>query len=83
MRALLSTLCFLAGAGLCIRALTLFPRLGRERIGPPIPGQSIWKGWIPGEYTAHGQRLRRSINRFLLLGYVALFAGILLNATAR
>jgi hypothetical protein len=78
MRALLPSLCFLIGAGLCIRALTLFPRLGRERIGPPVPGQSIWKGWIPGEYTAEGQRIRRSINRLLLLGYVALFAGFLL-----
>jgi hypothetical protein len=83
VRPLLSILCFLVGAGTCIRALTLFPRLGRERTGSSPSGRSFWTGWMPGEFTPEGQRIRGRINRLLVLGWIALLVGYLLSSVTR
>lgn len=79
---LLSILCFLAGAGACFRALTLMPRLGREKKGDPLSRKRFWMAWMPGEFTPEGRRLRSDINWWLLLGWMALVAGLFLRMAA-
>ena len=79
MRLVISTLCYLVGAAFCFRALILFPRLARERSGPTSTGKSSWAGWMPGEFTPQGRRIRRNINLSLVAGWLALLAGLLLG----
>ena len=79
LRLLISTLCYLAGAALCLRSLLLFPRLGRERTGPPLAGKPLWAGWMPGAYSEKGRHIRRSINLSLVAGWVFLLLGLLLG----
>ena len=81
MRLYLSTLCYLVGAALCLRALFLFPRLARERSGTPPAEKPAWAGWMPGEFTPEGRRIRRSINLSLVAGWLALLAGMLIGRT--
>ena len=79
MRLLISTLCYLAGAVFCLRALFLFPRLGKERAGPPPEGKPAWSGWMPGEFTEEGRRIRQKINLSLVVGWILLLAGLLIG----
>ena len=82
LRLLISILCYLAGAALCLRSLFLFPRLGRERMGPPLGGKPLWTGWMPGAYTKKGREIRRTINLSLVVGWVFLLVGMLLGQRA-
>ena len=71
--------CFVVGTVAFIRFFLLAPRLRKERIGPPATQLELWFPWLPGKFTPEGTRLRRRMNRFLLVGWVLLVAGWFLS----
>ena len=73
--------CFLAAVLCCLDFFRLGSKLGSERIGP-ITQRQFWTMWMPGEFTAKGQLLRRRINTRFVLGAVFLLAGLLLGRLA-
>ena len=81
MLPLVAVLLFLLGAGCCIRALTLFGPLSRER-RDSIGSRPVWFGWMTGEFTPRGHETRRAITWWLILGWVSLFAGYGVSALA-
>ena len=78
MRALASLLCFVVGALAIIRAFLLSTRLSSQRVRVPTQ-REFWTGWIPGDFTPEGQRLRARITRLFLLSLAMLVVGLLLS----
>ena len=79
MGLVISSLCYLAGAAFCLRSLFLFSRLGKHRVESPAIRKTAWAGWMTGEFTEEGRRIRRQINISLVLGWALLLAGMLLG----
>jgi hypothetical protein len=78
VRAWIPPVLFLAAFVCFVGILVLATRLGSERIGPAPTRRQFWTGWIPGEFTPHGQQLRRRINGLGLVGALLLACAILL-----
>ena len=75
----LSLVCFGAGLVAFVRFFRLASLLAAERIGPP-PGKLLRLfPWLPGQFTAAGERLYRQMNMLLLVGWVFLMLGIVLS----
>jgi hypothetical protein len=71
MKVWLSPALFLAAFVGFLMALLTGTKLGPERMVPPTKRQ-FWTAWIPGEFTARGQRLRRRITLLGLAGAILL-----------
>jgi hypothetical protein len=74
VRLFLSLVCYVAAALCFIRVFWLAARLAPERTVAPTP-REFWTGWIPGEFTPAGARLRQRITVMCILGVVFLAAG--------
>ena len=79
MNNFLALTCFAAGAVAFGRFFFLAPRLRSERVGPPPTRLQRWLPWLPGQFTPVGEKLYRQMNGLLLIGWVALMAGIVLS----
>jgi hypothetical protein len=67
---------FLAAFVCFVTALLIGTKLGAERLVAPTKRQ-FWTGWIPGEFTPRGQRLRRRIGVLGLVGGILLASALL------
>jgi hypothetical protein len=73
----LSLVCFVAAALCFVRMFWLATRLATERIVPPTPSE-FRTGWIPGEFTPAGARIRHRMTVLFVLGFVLLAVGFVL-----
>ena len=71
--------CFVAGTVAFVRFFTLARRLNRERTEAPAGKLQLWFPWLPGKFTAEGERLRRQMNVLLVIGWMFLLAGLILS----
>ena len=76
MRLILTLVCYVAAALCFVRVFWLATHLAAERIVAPTP-REFWTGWIPGEYTPAGARLRQRITMLFILGLVFMAAGFM------
>lgn len=77
MHALLEALSFIAAIFCFVRFFWLTRRLTPERIN--VPSEAEFRtGWIPGEFTPKGMRIRRQMKTLVVLGFVFLATGVLL-----
>ena len=68
---------FLGAIGCFVGAIVLMMRLGRERLEPPSTRRQFWTGWMPGEFTPAGVRLRKRITTLFIAGWALSIAGLL------
>ncbi len=71
--------CFVAGTVAFVRFFVLALRLKRERTDAPSSKAQLWFSWLPGKFTAEGERLRHRMNTLLVIGWVFLLAGLILS----
>jgi hypothetical protein len=79
MQAPVALVCFVIGMAAFFRFFYLVPRLRKERVRPPDGKLEEWFPWISGQFTPAGDRLRREMNRLMLLGWAFLIAGLVLS----
>ena len=79
MRASLAFACFVAGTVAFSRFFYLALLVSKERVGPSATRLQRWFPWLPGQFTANGERLRRKMNTLLILGWMFLLVGLVLS----
>ncbi len=79
MRASLAFACFVAGTVAFCRFFYLALRVNRERVGPSATRLQRWFPWLPGQFTANGEQLRRKMNTLLILGWLFLLVGLVVS----
>jgi len=71
--------CFVAGTVAFVRFFVLAPRLKHERTDTPSSKAQMWFPWLPGKFTAEGERLRRQMNVLLVIGWMFLLVGLIVS----
>ncbi len=70
---------FVAGVAAFVWFFYLARKLGKERTGPPMSRLQNWFPWLPGEFSATGEKMRRQMNILLAVGWVFLILGLVLS----
>ena len=69
----------MAGTVAFVRFFLLVPRLRKLQIGSQTSWLHTWLPWSPVSLTPEGERLRRRMRVFVVLGWVMLITGIVLS----
>lgn len=77
MRVVLALVCYVSAALCFVRFFWLTTQLAAERTVAPTP-RELWTGWIPGEFTAAGARMRRRMTVLFILGIALMVVGFVL-----
>ena len=79
MRASIAFACYVAGTVAFVQFFLLVPRLRKQQIGARTSWLHNWLPWSSVSFTPEGERLRRRMRVFVVLGWLLLIAGIVLS----